>query len=77
MVEVVAAEDDAVSSLYPHCILTVSLLYPSKERRREGLETGGEMRKRRRKMRKNASITITNFQNAIQVYACMSSVSTT
>ena len=58
VVEVVAAEDDAVtvSPLYPHCILTVSLLYPSKERRREGLETGGEMRKRRRKMRKNASI---------------------
>ena len=80
-----------VSSLYPHCILTVSSMYPSKERclrrqrrrgrrkdeeEEEGLERE-EMRKRRRKMRKNASITITNFQNAIQVYARMSSVSTT
>ena len=45
-------------------------------RRREGLERE-EMMKRRRKMRKNASITITNFQNVIQVYARMSSVSTT
>ena len=35
------------------------------------------LRKRRRKMHKNASITITNFKNAIQVYAHMSSVSTT
>ena len=66
-----------VSSLYPHCILTVSSLYPSKERRREGLERGGEMKTGRSKMCKNASITITNFQNTIQVYACMSSVSTT
>ena len=41
------------------------------------MERGGEMRKKRRKICKNASITITNFQYAIQVYACMSSVSTT
>ena len=36
-----------------------------RRRSREGLERGGEMRKRRRKMRKNASITITKFQNAM------------
>ena len=74
------------SSLYPHCIPPKRGVCGGKEggrgggkirRRREGLERGGEMRKRRRKMRKNASITITNFQNAIQVYARMSSVSTT
>ena len=46
-------------------------------RRREGLERGGEMKRRRRKMRKNASITITNFQDAIQENVRMSSVSTT
>ena len=30
--DVVEAEGGAVSSLYPQCILTVSSLYPSKER---------------------------------------------
>ena len=45
--------------------------------RRRHKEEEGRIGKRRRKMCKNASITITNFQNAIQVYACMSNVSTT
>ena len=46
--EVLEAEGGAVSSLYPHCIPTVSLLYPSKERclRSPAAAEGGGWRRR-------------------------------
>ena len=54
-VEVLEAEGGAVptvSSLYPHCILTVSSLYPSKERclwSPAAVEGGGWRRRRWRR----------------------------
>ena len=67
-----------VSSLYPDCIPTVYSLYPHCIYSTKGGGGGGRRRgRKRRKMLKNASIIILNFQNAIRVYAFMSSMSMT